>query len=596
MKIYESRNKVPDKYKWDLKEYFSNNNEFNQTFDKCVKLIDKIDEYKGKIANPNKLLEYLKLDEEIMIMAENLYVYAYLINDQELGVSLSIENKSKTENLMATYESKSSFFAPELLKLTKEEYNKLFENKNLLIYKNLLDRIYRSKKHILGEENEKIITLLDSAMDHFDDLSSTMLNSAHDYGKVKIDNYITHITSTNYSKLIKNKNPNLRKKIYNQYFKVLNQYGDISAGLLNSFVKSESVNAHLHKYKNSWDNKLFINNMPNEAYESLVKNTESNIASYQRYLKLYKKFQGLDTLHIYDLNLDFTKKAHEYSVEEAEELVFNSIKVLGKEYQEKFKKIFANHYIDYMPYKGKCSGGYSFSTSTNNSRILMSFNGDLNSVSTIAHEGGHNVHHQFVKDNNPVIYRNVTSLVSEVASLTNECLLSSYIINNAKNKEDKLMGLSNIIGVINSNLFGAVREGKMEQDFYELVDNGGTITKEYMDKLTIDSLKKYFGKIVKLDKYSCVSWTRRSHYYMFYYLYAYSFCISIAAYIAGEILNGNKEVLDKYIEFLKTGSDKWPIEAFTVLGIDLTKDDVYLGAIKYYNSLLDEFEKIVKEN
>ncbi len=596
MKIYKSRNEVPDKYKWDLKEYFSSNKEFNKTYDKCIKLIDKIDDYKGKINKPDKLYEYLKLDEEIMIMVENLYVYAYLMNDQELGVSSSIENKSKAENLMALYESKVSFFAPELLNLSKEEYTALFKNKNLCFYKDLLDKIYRAKSHILNEENEKIITLLDSSMNHFDDLSSTMLNSAHDYGKVKIDNHVTQITSTNYSKLIKSKNTNIRKKIYRQYSKVLDQYGDISAGLLNAFVKSQSTNAILHKYKNSWDNKLFNNNMPNEAYESLVKNVEGNISSYQRYLKLFKKLHKLNILHLYDLNLDVVKGAREYTVEEAKDLVFNSIKVLGPEYQEKFQKIFDNHYIDYMPYKGKCSGGYSFSTSTTNSRILMSYNGDLSSISTIAHEGGHNVHHQFVKDNNPVIYRNVTSLVSEVASLTNECLLSSYLVKNAKSKEEKLMGLSNIIGVINSNLFGAVREGKMEQEFYKLVDNGGTITKEYMDNLTIDSLKKYYGNIVKLDKYSGVSWTRRSHYYMFYYLYAYSFCISIAAYVANEILNGNKIVLAKYLEFLKTGSDKWPIEAFNVLGVDLTKDDVYLGAIKYYNSLLDEFERLIKEN
>ena len=112
----------------------------------------------------------------------------------------------------------------------------------------------------------------------------------------------------------------------------------------------------------------------------------------------------------------------------------------------------------------------------------MSFNYDLDSVSTLAHEGGHNVHHQLVSLNNPVIYRDVSNLVAEVASLTNECLLSHYLANNAENKKEKLAGINNILKVIISNLFGAVREGKMEQDFYEYVSEDGIITKDYMDK------------------------------------------------------------------------------------------------------------------
>ena len=423
-----------------------------------------------------------------------------------------------------------------------------------------------------------------------------MLNNCHNYGTVIVDNKEEVLTPTNYRKIMKNENEEFRKNTYEQFNKVLDDYGLVSANLLNSYVKARSTDSNIHKFASSWEAKLFSNNMPNKVYKTLVKTIENNTKSYQRYLQVFKKIHNLDKLHIYDLNLDLVKQTKEYTIEEAQDLVFNAISVLGDEYQEKFKKIYDEHYIDYACYKGKCSGGYSFSTSTKNSRILLSFNGDLSSVSTIAHEGGHNVHHQFVKEYNKVAYRQVTSLVSEVASLTNECLLSSYLAENGKEKNEKLAGIANIIDVINSNLFGAVREGAMEEDFYELVDNGGTITKDYMDKLTIDSLKKYYGKEVELNKYSNISWARRSHYYMFFYLYAYSICISVASYVASEILKGNKKMLDNYIEFLKVGSNAWPMEAFKVLGVDLTKEDVYIGAIDYYNSMLDLYEKIVKED
>lgn len=595
MKIYNSRKDVPDKYKWDLKDFFADDEDFNKNLNKAKELVNRLKDYNGCTKDPCILYKFINDLEEASKLIENLYAYAYLVNDQELGVSKSIENKNKIEVLISDFEANTAFFDPELLKLNNKEYQGLFENKALLEYKCLLDKIYRNKEHVLSSNEEEIIGRIYSSMDHFDDISSNMLNSCHNYGKVIIDGEEVSLTPTNYHKIMKNDNCEFRKETYYQFNKVLNQYGTISASLLDSFVKGRSVDAKIHNYRSSWDSKLFSNNMPKEVYSSLVRNVLGNVNSYQRYLNIFKDVNGLDTLHPYDLSLGLVSDKIEYSVEEAQELVFNAVSVLGEDYKKKFKKIYDEHYVDYACYKGKCSGGYSLATGSRNSRILMSFNGDLDSVSTLAHEGGHNVHHQFVIDNNPFCYREVSSLVSEVASLTNECLLSSYLVKNGKSREEKLSGINNIINVINSNLFGAVREGTMEQEFYELVDNGGTITKDYMDNLTCDSYKKFYGRTVELDDLAKVSWTRRSHYYMFFYLYAYSICISVAAFVSKEILNGNKDMLDKYIKFLSAGSDKWPMDAFSILGIDLTKDDVYLGAIEYYNSLLDDFERIRKE-
>ena len=133
----------------------------------------------------------------------------------------------------------------------------------------------------------------------------------------------------------------------------------------------------------------------------------------------------------------------------------------------------------------------------------------------------------------------------------------------------------------------------MEQDFYKYVESGGTITKDYMINLTKKHLDLLNGNEVVPDEYSYITWSRRSHYFMFFYLYSYAICISVASYLAGEILNGNKEVLDKYIKFLSLGCDVWPIDAFKVLGVDLNKPDVYQKAIKYYDDLLDKFDEIM---
>ena len=595
MICYNNRSEVPEKYKWDLTDMFKDEKEFKSTIPVLKNKINELKKYVGCTKDSKKLKEFMDKQVDTVALWEDLYVYAYLINDQELGNSNSIINKGIAEQLNGLLEANTSFFAPELLELSKEEYDKLFENKELLKYKAELDTIYRSKKHVLTDNEEKIVSGLTIAMNHYDDMSSDLLNNEHNYGKVKDneDGHVETIATNNYRKLMRNKDVNFRKKVYRLYNRKLEEYAGTNAALLNSYVSMNNEIAKIRHYRDSWDAKLFDLNLSDKVFKSLVNATESNLSSLHRYYDLKRRALGLDELHTYDLCLDITNEDREYSIEEAQNVLRDALKPLGEDYLKHFNRIFDNRYVDYCQYKGKCSGAYSFSTINHDSRILMSFNNDFDSISTIAHEGGHNVHHQYIRENNDPVYRSPASIVCEVASLTNECILSDYMYKNGATIEEKKKGLYNIMGVIVSNLFGAVREGKIEQEMYKEVFKGNTLTKEFLNKKVKSSLKKYYGDSVKIDKYTKNGWITRSHYYMHFYLYSYAICISVASYVASKILSGDKDMLDKYIKFLKTGSDKWPHEAFEVLGINLEDENVYKEAIKYFDSLIDKYNMLL---
>ncbi len=593
MEKYNCRADVPEKYKWNLKDFFSSEEKFSNSLKETNKLVEELKEYNNCTKHATKLYEFLNKYMQVICLCENLYVYAYLLNDQELGKSESVERKNCTLNLMNDLELNTAFFVPEILRMDYEEYQELYNKEpRLNEYKAYLDNIFRDKEHVLTESEEKIVTELTNSMNHFEDISSTMLNSLHNYGKIKIDDNVVTIATNNFRKLTKNKNVSIRQKVYKSFNKKIDEYSSTNAMLLNSYINMNNSISKIRHFDSAWDQKLFGLNLSNKVYESLVSATESNLKSLQKYYDLKSRVLDLDVLHQYDMNLELSSSDKLYSIEESQELLLNSLKPLGAEYLNHYKKIFDNKYIDYCQYKGKASGAYSFSTLDHDSRILMSFNYDLDSVSTIAHEGGHNVHHQFIIENNPLQYRNVSNLVAEVASLTNECLLSNYIVNNAKTKNEKLQGLENIISVIASNLFGAVREAKMEQNMYDLVKNGGTITKDYLDKITKKSLKQYYGNKVKMDKYSKNSWVTRSHYYMYFYLYNYAISISVAINVAEKILDGDKEMLKNYIKFLSTGSDKWPKEVFEILNVNIENKEVYINAIKYFDKLVEQYDNI----
>lgn len=596
MKKYKNRSSVEEKYKWDLTDFFPNEEEFLKTYRKTQKNIEKLSQYVGCTKDAEKLYEFLNLEYLTISLWEDLYVYSYLIHDQELGNAEAIERKNQTEILNLELEKSIHFFAPELLKLSKKDYHQLFlDYPKLKEYQAALDLIYREKGHVLGEEEENIVSSLVSSMNHFDDMSSTMINSLHDYGHVMIDGEDVTIASNNYRYLMHNEDSSIRHLVRDQFQKKLSQYAPVHASFLSSYVSYQNALAKIHHFPSSWDAKMFSLCLDEKVFHTLVQTTEKHLDSLQRFYDLKRRVLGLKELTPYDLSLELSQNEREYKIPEAQKLILNAVLPLGKDYQEKFQKIIDHRYIDYCQYKGKCSGGYSFATMRQNSRILMSFNGGLESVSTIAHEGGHNVNHQYVLENNPIQYRETASIQAEVASLVNECLLSSYLAKNGRDKKEKLAGIANILEVIVSNLFGAVREGKMEEDMYKIVLDGGVLTSDTLNQLCYDSLTKYYGNSVSYDRDIQNSWITRSHYFMNFYLYSYAVCISVASMVASRVLEGDQEFLNRYLEFLKVGSDKRPKEAYQILGVDLEDEKVYEEAICYFDSLLDQFEKIYME-
>lgn len=596
MKDYKNREEVEEKYKWDLTEYYKNDDEFFTSYDKLNKDLDILKKYVGCTADSARLYEYLEKETKLEAEVERMYIYAAVRNDEVLGQPVPLDMLNKADLLITKLNNLIAFFNPELLKLSKDKYEKLFsDNDELLMYKPYLDDIYRYKKHILTEEEEKIVTSLTAATNDFSHISSNLLNSEHDYGKVTTENgKKVELTTTNSRFLKTSKNRKTRKEADTKMLKKASSYATTSASLLNNYVKLKDTLASIYHFDNSLEVKLFSDELNVKVYDVLSKTVRKHVDSLQRYYTIRQKILGLDKLYIYDLGAKLANSSKEYSIEEAQEIIREALKPLGNDYLTKYDNIINNRYIDYCQYKGKCSGGYSISGHENNSRILMSYNYDFESISTIAHEAGHNINHQYLIENNPLPYRDNAIINAEVTSLINECLLSNYMIKNGKTKEEKILGLENIIGVIESNLFGAVREGDMERLMHENVHNGNCLTKEFMYKITKDSLKYYYGNKVKLTKYSPYKWIYRSHYYSNFYLYSYAICISVAASIANDILNGNKETLDKYLKYIKTGSNVKPLDAFKILGIDLEKEDVYLNAIKYFDSLVDELEELTK--
>lgn len=596
MKNYANRNEVPEKYRLNLQEYFKNEEEWEENWQKTQASLPDTAKYQGKLKDATILEKYLKEYFLLGNTIEDLYVYAYISLDLDLKDEKKKEMKNKAISLMYEFEQINSFLQPEIVNMERKNYHNLFkENKNLKPYQKFLDLIYEEKEHTLSEKEEKIMNSLVETYSSYASISSTLINSDHNYGKIKLnDGNTLEIASNNIRSLKRSKDPKVRKGAAQKFGKVLLQYQNTESSLLHYYVKNNCNLAKLKNFPSAWQRKLHQIKISNEVFENLKRVAKQKKNVYQEYYQLIKQILKTQTLHNYDALLEWNQKETNYSIEEAEKIISEALKPLGENYQAKLQKVFKNHYIDYCSYKGKVSGAYSFGTSNQNSRIVLSYTGQYNDILTVAHEAGHNVHHQYINENNPSWYRNTSSFVAEVASLTNEFLVNHYMLTHFQDKEIQLMGIEHTIKTFQNNFFSAIQEADVEQKMYEHVENGQMITATYLNDLTLKSLKEYRGTIVKNDPYTKLNWVTRSHYFMNFYLYSYALCASIAASLAMRIINEEPNIISKYEEFLKCGSDCSPEEIYSKLGINIKEEKVFENAVDFFSYQLDKYEEISK--
>lgn len=592
---FKNREEVPEKYTWDLTAKYKSTKDWKLDFNNLKNEINSISKYKNNLVdNADNLYNCLELDTNISTKLEKLYVYAYLKHDEDLTNPENTKMFMTIYSLYVEYSKLTSFISPTILKVdNKTILDFMKENKKLNKYKRVLDEIRRYKKYTLSEKIEKIIATLNSA-NNAQEVTESLLDSEIKYGSIKVDNKNMELTNANYSKFSRSKDRNIRKQASLKRNKSLKQFQNTFALNLTSCLKDINNTCKVRSYDNYFQATMFADKIPKNIYHSLLKFVNNNLHTFQRLIEIRKKCLKLDTVYNYDLGVELIPKYdHIYTIEEAQDLVTNATKILGSEYNEIIKKIFQEKWIDYCSYKGKKSGGYQISSYLDNPNILMHYQGKLGDISTIAHESGHAVHSYLSNKYNDELNAEYTIFIAEIASLTNEILLSNYIKKNSNNKKEKLSSIYNLIETISDNFYGASLQAEFEYEVSKRIINEEEISYQELNEIFSNLQKKYYGKNLKFSKNSEINWCRITHFFSPFYTYKYATGVTCACYVASNI--ENEEYKEKYLNFLKSGCKKDSLELLEDINIDLTKEETFEHTVKLLNDLMDEFEELYKE-
>ena len=592
------REEVDKNYTWDLTSIFKNDKEFYDFLEEVKKEIPKIQEFKGKIVKSGKnLYDFLVFSNNLERKIYKIYYYAHLNYDSDTTNTEYQKMESMASELLANYDNLSSFTNSEMMEIDYETVLNFYkEEPKLKEYEFNLEDFYRYKKHILTENEEYILSLFSKTFGNAEKTYSCLVDSDIKFGTIKDENNEdVELTGSNYTNYIRSSNRKVRMDAFTRLHETYAAMKNTITSTFKGNIDVLTSMAKVKKYENSLQASLFDDNVSTEVYENLINTVHKNMDIVHNYYKLKKEVLNLEELHLYDIYLELVKEYDkEYTFEEAKTLVLNALNILGQEYQDTLKKAFDEKWIDVYNNVGKRGGAYSSGFYDTNPYILLNYEGNLNDVSTLAHELGHSMHTYYSCKNNPYQYSSYQIFVAEVASTVNELLLNKYMYKNSKSKEEKLFLLNELLELFKGTIYRQTMFAEFERDMHKKTENGEVVTEEIISNHYYELNKKYFGDDVVVDDLIRYEWERIPHFYYNFYVYKYAIGLSAACYIVDGIVNNKKNALESYLKFLSSGGSNYPIEELKIAGVDVTKPEVVESALHMFQNTIEEFKEIYR--
>ncbi len=598
MKIL-TRKEVKKEDKWNIDAVYGGIEEFNNDVKLLEKELEKlISMEESFLSNSEEFSKFFIQDEKVSRLLEKLSVYANCKNDEDKGNSIYQELKGRVINLFALYNEKTSSIIPKIIKEDTETiYKYVEEQESLKPYKHFFDTILNRKTHTLDEKVEKALSMYQPVLSSAGQTSSYLTNADLKLGMIKDEfGNDVELTEANYSTYIKSSNREVRKQTFENLYSAYSGVINTLSSTYSTTVNKDSITAKLRNYDNSISMYLNPNKIPIELYNNLISVVRNNLDTLYNYYDLKKDILNLDEFHLYDSYAKVVKdNDKKYTFDEAKDIVIKALSVYGDEYINVLKTAFSDGWIDKYPNKGKKSGAYSTGSMDTMPYVLLNFTGDYNDVSTLAHELGHSMHTYFTVKNNPYITADYPIFLAEIASTTNELLLSHYMYEHSTSKDEKLSILNEKLDLFKATIYRQTMFAEFEKNAHDYVDSGNILTKDYLDDMYYDLNKTYFGSNVVVDEDIKYEWARIPHFYTPFYVYQYATSLSISCYVALNIINKTPGFVEKYLEFLQSGGRDYPLEVLKIIDVDLKDTKVFESALEDFKNTLDEFKKIYYE-
>lgn len=588
----KKREEIADKYKWDISDYCKNNEDCLSELEIVQKQMQEITKFEGKLSEEDAIFESLIFCLNISRKLDKLIQYAYFKVSEDGNNNDSKELQEKAMSVAYEFASLSAFQTVEISELSTEFLTELMNNPQHSQFSNYFREIIRSRAHILSKDEEKLLVQMEQISENFS-LTYKMITDIDFVFEPVMDSKGKkyELTYGTYGIYNKSADRTLRKNSAINFKKPFEKFNNTLASNYIGVVKSDCILSKIKKFESSLDCALFNEEISRKVFDNLINAVNNNLSIFHKYFELKRQKLKLRKMAIYDVNAltnyNFDIKI---SYDNAIQLIKKVVLPIGEEYVSLVQRAYDERWIDVFENKGKERGGYETSAYDAHPVILMNYKDNFDSVFTLIHELGHAMHSYYSNKNQPFEKASYSIFIAEIASIVNEVLLMLHFIENANSREEKIFYYDQFF----HNFYATVNRQTMFVEFENIVhtlyEKTQVLSKDAINNIYLELIKKYFGKNVELLDSSKYEWSAIPHFYRAFYVYKYATGFISALLIAKKLFNKEEGSRESYIKFLSAGSSLPPLEVLKIAGVNLEDPRTFQEVFDFAEKILNNWK------
>ncbi|MDQ6692807.1 MAG: oligoendopeptidase F, partial [Chloroflexota bacterium] len=561
------RSELEEKYTWNLGSIFPSNDSWQSTATEVEKSIPRFSAYKGHLGeSAGKLLEYFQEFESVAIPVSKLFVYSTMLSDSDTANQDATALRDQARSVYTNFAAATSFSEPEILNISQERIEQFIKDEpGLEPYRHYFRSLRTREGHVRSAEVEQVLAMASDALDTPRTAHAFLADADTKYGMVQTQDGDLEVAGGTLGALLRDPDINVRRTAWEQYADGYLTNKNTYASLLSGGVKRDVLYARVHNYPSALEATLQHGFIPRQVYDNMLDTARRKLPVWHRYWSVRRRALGLDMLHPYDVFAPITREEPKVTFEESVDIICKGMSPLGEDYCDPMRQgLLKERWVDLMPNQGKRSGAYSSGTYGTNPFILMSYSGNLEATSTLAHELGHSMHSYLTRKNQPFTYARYGMFVAETASNFNQAMVRDHLLKSNSDPQFQVAVIEEAMYNFHRYFFIMPILARFEKEIHERVEQGKALTADGMISLMADLFREGYGPEVEVDEQRVgITWAQFSiHMYLNFYVYQYATGISAANALAAGILSGeNPQAAENYKKFLRAGSSIYPLDA-----------------------------------
>jgi oligoendopeptidase F len=595
------RSEVDKRFTWDAESVFPDEAAWDQAAETVLSRLPDLAEFKGHLGDsPEALADWFDANERVHRLMAKLMVYSTMSYSVDVGDQKAAARADRARSVSAQLGAAASFAVPEMLGIGIPKLREWVATSPRLAHLgHYFDRLEKLQRRIRSAEVEELLTQvsdpLASALSVHSVLANTDLRFAPAVGA---DGELHEVAQGTYGALMTSADRELRRTAFESYADAHLALQHAMAASLSGGVKRDVFFARARGYTSSLQAALEPSHIPVEVYHNVVRTFRDNVATWHRYWRIRRRVLGLEVLRPYDTRAQLSTNTLAVPYQQAVEWIAEGVAPLGDDYVAILRKgAMQDRWVDIYPNKGKRMGAFSTGAMDTRPFIFMSYNDDIYSMSTLAHELGHSMHSYHTRGTQPYVYSNYGLFQAEVASNMHQALTRRHLLATKSDPAFQIAVIEEAMSNFYRYFFIMPSLARLELEMHERVERGAAITADYLNNLMADLMLEVYGSEVDINERDRErigsTWAQfHTHLYSNFYVYQYATGIAAADHLVGRVAAGDPKAVASYIAFLRSGGSMYPLEGLQMAGVDMTSPEPVEAAFATLSAMVDRLEQL----